>query len=409
MLTSDLAQSWQRGTRTGPRLVETTDAEHLRTAEELIRLVRGHQGRTRAELDSALNEYIGTGTDYKTLRGLIKLLLDACLFETQSAIEPEELRRQLFLHARAFHPLSVAGEDDRRLQAIAEVAQQLNCTSAEVENGLYADLLANQVLTEFNESTPEELLERYNLAQAQALLYRAIEMKLWVAPEDAAGARQLFDAIKDYRLIHSISGTAQTGYEVRLSGPVSMFHRSQKYGIQLAVFLPALLACHNWRMRAEIAPGKNSGEKLFFELDHRQQALRSHYLEQTRNRDKSLLEKLLASWLRRTNNSAWQLEECAEVIDLGASAFIPDLMARHPEHETVYIEVFGFWTPRHLTRRLEELERGHFTRWVLIASEELRCSREPAARMPSRVIICKTVPDAISIEAALDEAAQAAT
>jgi predicted nuclease of restriction endonuclease-like RecB superfamily len=121
-------------------------------------------------------------------------------------------------------------------------------------------------------------------------------MRLWVAPEDAAGARQLFDAIKAYRLIHSIYGTARAGYEVRLSGPVSMFYRSQKYGIQMAVFLPALLVCSNWRMRAEIASPKNNSGKLFFELDDRQQALRSHYLEQSRNRDKSLLEKLLASW-----------------------------------------------------------------------------------------------------------------
>jgi predicted nuclease of restriction endonuclease-like RecB superfamily len=85
-------------------------------------------------------------------------------------------------------------------------------------------LLSNQALTEFNE--PMELLECYNLAQTQALLYRAIEMKLWVTPEDAADACHLFDAIKAYRLIHFIYGNAQTGYEVRLTVPVAMFHRS---------------------------------------------------------------------------------------------------------------------------------------------------------------------------------------
>jgi hypothetical protein len=52
-------------------------------------------------------------------------------------------------------------------------------------------LLSNQALTEFNE--PMELLECYNLAQTQALLYLAIEMKLWVTPEDAADACHLFD------------------------------------------------------------------------------------------------------------------------------------------------------------------------------------------------------------------------
>lgn len=405
MLTSDLAQSWQRGTRTGPRLVETTNVIHLHTSEELIRLVRQHHGRMRAELEKALGEYIGTGTDYKTLRGLIKLLMDACLFETQSAVEPEELRRQLFLHARDFYPLALADEHDRRAQVISEVAEQLECTTDEVESGLFADLLSNQVLAEFDEPTPLELLERYNLAQAQALLYRAIEMRLWIAPEDAVDARQLFEAIKAYRLIHSIYGNAQSGYEVRLTGPVSMFHRSLKYGIQMAVFLPALLACRNWQMRAEIAPTKSRGGNLFFELDARQNALRSHHPEQLTRRDKSLLEKLLASWQRRASG-AWQLEECTEVIDLGTTAFIPDLIARHPEHGSLYIEVFGFWTPRHLTRRVAELERGGFTHWILIASDELRCSREPVTKVPSHVIICKTAPDVSVVEAALDEMAR---
>jgi predicted nuclease of restriction endonuclease-like RecB superfamily len=404
MLTNDLAQSWQRGTHTGPRLIETTAATHLRTSEELIRLVRLHHGRTRAELEKALNEYIGVGTDYKTLRGLSKLLADACLFETQSTIEPEELRRQLFMHARAYYPLALNDEHDRRAQVISEVAEQLECTTDDVESGLYADLSSNQLLTEFDEPTAVELLERYNLAQAQALLYRAIEMRLWVAPEDAADARQLFEAIKAYRLIHSSQGNAQSGYEVRLTGPVSMFHRSQKYGIQMAVFLPALLACRNWRMRAEIAPSKNGSGNLFFELDARQNRLRTHY-EKSTSRDQSLLDKLLNIWQRRAA-SGWQLEQCTEVIDLGASAFIPDLIAGHPEHGPVYLEVFGFWTPQHLKRRVEELERGGFMRWLLIASDELRCSREPFTGTSSQVVICKTAPDVSVIEAALEKMAQ---
>jgi len=158
-------------------------------------------------------------------------------------------------------------------------------------------------------------------------------------------------------------------------------------------------------MRAEIAPVKSSGGNLFFELDERQNSLRSHYTEQLTRRDKSLLEKLLASWQRRAD-SAWQLEEWTEVIDLGASAFIPDLIARHPEHGTVYLEVFGFWTPHHLTRRIDELERGGFTRWMIVASDELRCSREPVAQELSQVIICKTAPDVSVVEVALDEIAR---
>ena len=71
MLTADLAQSWQRGGRTGPRYIETEDADYLRDAAELIKLFIEHEGRARQELDAALEAYVGLGTDYKILRGLI--------------------------------------------------------------------------------------------------------------------------------------------------------------------------------------------------------------------------------------------------------------------------------------------------------------------------------------------------
>jgi predicted nuclease of restriction endonuclease-like RecB superfamily len=74
----------------------------------------------------------------------------------------------------------------------------------------------------------------------------------------------------------------------------------------MAVFLPVLLACYNWRMRVEITPAKNTNEKLLFELDERQNTLRSHYTEQITRRDKTLLEKLLTIWQRRAGD-AWQL------------------------------------------------------------------------------------------------------
>src|SRR5215207_152448 len=105
MLTADLAQSWLRGARTGPRLIETTDEGYLRDASELIKLFGEHEGRTREELDRALEAYVGLDTDYKILRGLIKLLMDRCAFETASPVDPIEIRRSLFLKARPVHPL----------------------------------------------------------------------------------------------------------------------------------------------------------------------------------------------------------------------------------------------------------------------------------------------------------------
>src|ERR1043165_5363880 len=108
MLTADLAMSWQRGDRINPRYIDAEDEEYLRAAEDLIALFVSHDGRTRAALAESLAESGGTGTDYRILRGLIKLLTDRCEFETSAPAEPLEIRRTLFLKARGRHPVVAA-------------------------------------------------------------------------------------------------------------------------------------------------------------------------------------------------------------------------------------------------------------------------------------------------------------
>jgi predicted nuclease of restriction endonuclease-like RecB superfamily len=396
MLTADLAQSWQRGGRTGPRYIETEDASYLQEASDLIGLFKEHRGQRRADLEQALEEYVGTGTDYRVLRGLIKLLMDRCEFETACGADPVEIRRALFLKARQHHP--VIGNETARSEVVTEVARELNCAPEVVTEGLYADLPENQKLVDFEAMDARELLDRYNVAQAQALLYRCVEMRLVVSPQDPAGYRELFGAIKAYRLIHTIKGNAVTGYEVRLDGPVSMFHRSQKYGVQMAVFLPALLTCKGWRMRAEIV-SKMKG-RAFFELNSDQTQLRSHYLNAPPY-ENPVLERLETAWARF--DTSWSLEPGSEVIDLGESAFIPDFILRHPTGRQVYLEALGFWTPQHLKERLKEFEHGRVRDFIIAAWDELRGSREPPANLPANVIVFKRSLDPAAVELVLDK------
>ncbi|MGH9900614.1 MAG: DUF790 family protein, partial [Pyrinomonadaceae bacterium] len=345
MLTADLALSWQRGGRTGPRYIDTENPKFLQEAADLIGLFGEHRGHERAELEAELQEYVGTGTDYKILRGLIKLLTDRCEFETAAAVEPEEMRRALFLKAREHHP--VLEDKTIRAEVVAAAAREAGCAPEELLGGLYADLPEKQKLIEFEPPTPAELLNLYNLAQAQALLYRCLEMRLWVEPQGPEGYRELFNSIKAYRLIHTVRGSATKGYEIRLDGPVSMFHRSQKYGVQMAVFLPALLLCARWRMRAEIAAktGAVATGSAFFELSSNQKQLRTHY-ESVAPYQNPVLEKLAENW--RKYESEWELEPGGAVIDLGESAFIPDFVLRHTSGREVYLEILGFWTPQYL-------------------------------------------------------------
>src|SRR5919107_6348751 len=146
MLTADLAMSWQRGDQIKPRYIDPEDEEYLRAAEDLIALFESHGGRTRAALEESLQEYVGTGTDYRILRGLIKLLTDRCEFETSAPAEPAEIRRALFLKARYRHPVASA---EARAELVAEAARELSCEAAAPWDALYADLPENQRLAAF--------------------------------------------------------------------------------------------------------------------------------------------------------------------------------------------------------------------------------------------------------------------
>jgi predicted nuclease of restriction endonuclease-like RecB superfamily len=382
MLTADLAMSWQRGDQIKPRYIDAEDEEYLRAAEDLIALFDSHYGRTRAALEESLQEYVGTGTDYRILRGLIKLLTDRCEFETSAPAEPSEIRRALFLKARSHHP--VAGEA-AHAELVAETARELACEPSALADALYADLPANQRLTVFESITAAELLDLYNVAQAQALLYRSVEMRLWLEPQSPEGFRELFGAIKAYRLIHTVKGNSREGYEVRLDGPASIFQRSQKYGIQMAVFLPALLLCQGWRMRAEIQAKR--GRVVYFELTSAQTRLRSHYPELSAY-ENTAVAKLASDWRRA--GSAWALEPSSEVIDLGDSAFIPDFVLRHADTGArVFLELLGFWTPEHLRERLLEFDHAGVRDFILAAWDELRGTRDPMTNIPPNTIVFK--------------------
>lgn len=383
MLTSDLALNFRRGDKILPRLIKTDDAGYLSDAENLIAIFEEFDGKTRGELEKELDEYVGTGTNYQILRGLIKLLDDRAEFETHAPAEPVEIRQKVFLEARKFQPVLPDSENKRKVLEIA--AGKFGTDAASIFDNLYADLSAQQKLISFKKIAPEDLLDLYNLAQAQAILYKCVEMKISVAVSDAANYRAIFGWIKHFGLIHSVSGNSKIGYEIILTGAASLFHRSQKYGIQMSVFLPALLLCKNWKFRAEIA--NKQGGNLFYELTSEQRELVSNRYDEPEYQNPDI-EKLQKNWEKTSTD--WRLEKNKKVIDLGKTAFIPELVLVSEADEKVYLDVLGFWTPKSLQKKLEELKAAKFSKFIIAASNELRGSREEVLWENENVIFYKT-------------------
>ncbi len=382
MLTSDLAISYRRGEKIFPFLIKTDNEGFQRDAENLIEIFEESTGRTRGEMERELEEYIGTGTDYNILRGLIKLLKDRSDFEVSAPAEPIEIRQKVFLEARKFHP--VLPNSEAKSEVLNLIASEFETDANTIAANLYADLSAQQRLTEFETIEAETLLDLYNLSQAQAIFYRCVEMKITVAPSDAANYRAVFGWIKHFGLIHSVNGNSEKGYEITLTGAASLFQKSQKYGIQMAVFLPALLLCGSWQMRAEINDKRGT---LFYELTSEQTELVSNRLDQPEY-ENPVHEKLVKAWEKSSVD--WKLKKNKEVIDLGKTAFIPDYVLISPDKKKIYLDVLGFWTPKSLQKRLEEFRAANYKKFILAAWQDLRGTREEPTFDSENIVFFKS-------------------
>ncbi len=407
MLTSDLLLTRNEGPYLYPRYIKTDAARFQQMAEELIALFTEHEGKTRRELTDALNRYAEDSTDYRIQRGFAKLLSDdRCEFTERTIAPSAEIRQKLFALARENHPVVLHPDlihPVTKDELLAEVAREYKTEPEQIAWALYADLSENHILTRFDAPTTDWLLQRYNVALAQALLYRCLQMKLSVFRNIPSRYKQLFKFIKFYQLMHTIQGDLDSGYEILLDGPVSMFRMSQKYGLQLAVFLPALLLCTRWKMEAEIV--RPDGSRRFFPLDE-SSALVSHYRDSTMY--DSLLERTFAERFAEID-SGWEIEREVAIINLKETVFIPDFAFRHQDGRTALLEIVGFWRPDYLEKKISKLKRSERTDLVVAVSADLNVGEEDFKDVPGSVFFFKKRINPQEVIARLEQVGQDAT
>ncbi|WP_160135575.1 DUF790 family protein [Halococcus salsus] len=427
MLTADLARSRTSDGEVTPLFIDPDDARYRETASELIELFETHVGEPKADLDTAIDQLTVADTDYKIIQGLAKLLRDECDFETVAAAEPREIRQCLFEHANDSYPIvrqPTLGEDTQKLDVYMAVADDLGISLAECHQGMYADLDANNRLVRFGdqvaesveldtdgttsttqltgqseetykgeELTVEWLLNRYNLALAQAVLYDATELRIRVWDHFAT----IFSYVKLFGLMHRIypidergervsSTDLAEGYEAILDGPASLFRQSRKYGIRMANFLPALPHCERWDLTAEILTDESANETRKLTLDQTT-GLQTHYSAGSQY-DSDLERTLATKWERA--NTEWELVREDDVIDLGAEVLLPDFALEHPDGRRAILEIVGFWTPEYLDEKLSKIRQVDVENLVLAVSENLDCTSEDIDLGADRVLWFKT-------------------
>lgn len=423
MLTSDLlAASVQRGRVVPGYLALEGDAawDGLQRAEVLIGIFAAHAGRTRGELNAALKRRTEGSPHWRLERGLAKLLTDKVKFRGLPHERAAALRARVFgaaAQARA------AGGGFAREEVLAGVLATLGpedladetshsagasepgepspeageLSTALLEDLLYGDLKRNERVLQVWTPTPRALVERYNLALAQAVLLRAHELRVEVKEADPPRLRQLLRHVKFQGLLQSAERKRGGKVVLELDGPLSIFGGTARYGFKMAGFLPALLLCAEWSLQAKVALGRGKTLRRF-ELGP-EQGLVTH----ARDVGAWLPELIEGFALRFAELSEeWQIDREVPLLNLGGELVVPDFRFVHVDGFEASMEVLGYWRRGGVARRLELLAERGAPNLILAVDQGLKLGSEGVKGLSGPVVPFREVPNARTVLRALE-------
>ncbi|MGA7937619.1 MAG: DUF790 family protein, partial [Kovacikia sp.] len=376
MLPTDLLIHRANGEDLVPKRM-ALNPQNLAMATDLIALFQTARGHTRGELTRQLQELEGEDTDYRIRRGLAHLLNSDAFskFETVSPLDPPALRQRVFELSAQVAPALQSTQTT--LQRLAEtLTQELGreILPVQLQTGLYADLAENQILTSFEAPTSEALLHRYNLSQVQGIFYRASHIILTAHRNDPGEYKLLFRYLKLFNLMTYIEGDADHGFTLTIDGPTSLFKPNTRYGLKLAMLLPALLHVTKWSLTATLQlrdtySGKTRSGR--FALDSNC-GLVTHY-PPGKTYDSMLESSFVERWAKAKTD--WQLEREVDLIPIPGSVMIPDFRLVHPDGRTFLLEIVGYWRPEYLRKKFSQVRQAGRNDLILAISERLNLEK----------------------------------
>lgn len=412
VLTADLVNARRRGAEL--RLV-SLDARGRERAgaigDALVAIAEAHVGRTREELVSALSAVEAAPREHRLRAGLMKLIEDRCEFDVGGDADPEAVRRDVFVRASAARAALAAAERFDRGAVLAEVARARGTSVEAIERALFADLRGSHILVAFEKLSAQALVASYERAQAQAVLLRAVGVRVDVQCASAHGLRALFRRMKFLRLLHTVSRHGDE-HRVFIDGPFSLFESVTKYGLALALVLPALEGCDRWRLEADIRWGKER-TPLLFRLAS--EPSNTGVVAPVQRREAAVrlphdVEALVVAF--RALETAWRVSPNTEILELpGVGLSIPDLVFErrraNGSRDRVYFEVMGYWSRAAVWKRVELVRAGLSQRVLFAVSTKLRVSEDVLdEELPGALYVYKQIMSARAVAERLERLVQ---
>lgn len=346
MLTKDLICYQLKSTRIIPTFIAIDDEQYIQFASQLLALFNEGLGKNREDIESEAELYIQGQQDQKFAKGLYKILLDHADFTLAENNATQRRKNILQAAAKQLSTLDNAAipmclEDYKN--AIAIESQE------DLSTPLYPDLPAFEKLRKIKHFYPKQLLQRYNMAQVQALLLSAQSLTLSTEELSAANLRRIFKCLKFFRLLAEIK-QSKTKTTVTIDGPLSILQGSRKYGLQIASFFPVICLLEQWKVTAKVQP-KRAIKNL--KLDQ-SSGLISHYQKLSAFVPEEV--KMFAKHVEDTLDDWHFVSESPFIKRPKGRLIFPDFSLQHTSGVTVYLEIFHRWHRGPLTQRLSELE-----------------------------------------------------
>jgi uncharacterized protein len=351
MLTKDLLRfNRNRQARIFPRFLSADNRVTLLLAEELSNLYQTGIDQSREDLMELAQPIINGYRSPLIAKGINKLLLDRCTFREPDT-EVEQFRAEVF--ATAAKLLTNA---DPKMDSLshfrAVIGKKYERDADDLAVALHGDLPIRQPLQSFKAISAQKLVHRYNMAQAQGLLFNCSQLTLTIREPDVGRRRFFFRYLKFFRLLAQTYREGAGEYRLELDGPLSLFDQTRKYGLRMANLLPVIALLSRWSLTAKVKPEQQSGTLILNQDD----GLISHYSFSTAYIPEEF--DIFAQQFKQEVKS-WKIKKNLPLLDLGRQELaIPDFSFRHESGQTVHLELFHRWHKGALGRRIKQLQRS---------------------------------------------------
>ncbi|MEM0129893.1 MAG: DUF790 family protein [Thermoplasmatales archaeon] len=232
--------------------------ENSNYCSAVLDLFSSSVGKTRNQIEDELKTMELKVQNPKILRGLALIMFRSSEFRRLSSLDSERVRKVVFSLARG-----PSITPDERKEILAKAATVLVADLADVENALYSDMDGNKILDSPARLSSEKLARVFNREQIETVVMKS----LWVEVLTERHSNEFIRSLRLKGLLYS-EVRDENKYKIRVNGPMSIFERSERYGIKLSRFVRDVIAHDDWEIDASVSLKENGKKKEYiYHLD----------------------------------------------------------------------------------------------------------------------------------------------